>query len=239
MKSCLHNLWIPRNKVKREHYINVKQERWFIGTANILQLIFYFRTPSMAARDSRNCKPRFTTETPIFSFLLLPLFLSTHFPWAVSLHTTEGNKCYYILPFLPSALSARGPISCTFTESFLRRLKFWHSTEMWYLCSIFMSRGQLKCDGTRAETRFRLSAKRTGPFKSAGLLVQSTTGSWGMRISGSNAGYTTFRGSVKGTGYSLHSPVSPSLPLPCVAVCHHFSTGIYFAVLVTCLLVMT
>ena len=29
-------------------------------------------------------------------------------------------------------------------------------------------RGQLKCDGTRTETRFRLSAKRTGPFKSAG-----------------------------------------------------------------------
>ena len=30
------------------------------------------------------------------------------------------------------------------------------------------SRGQLKCDGTRAETRYRLSAKRTSPFKSAG-----------------------------------------------------------------------
>jgi len=29
-------------------------------------------------------------------------------------------------------------------------------------------RDQLKCDGTRAETRFRLSAKRTSPFKSAG-----------------------------------------------------------------------
>jgi len=27
-----------------------------------------------------------------------------------------------------------------------------------------------------------------------------------------------FRGSVKGTGYPLHSPVSPSLPLPCVDV---------------------
>ena len=26
----------------------------------------------------------------------------------------------------------------------------------------------LKCDGPRAETRFRLSAKRTSPFKSAG-----------------------------------------------------------------------
>ena len=32
------------------------------------------------------------------------------------------------------------------------------------------------------------------------------------RISGSNAGYTMFRGSVKSTGYPLHSPVSPSLP---------------------------
>jgi hypothetical protein len=27
----------------------------------------------------------------------------------------------------------------------------------------------LKCDGTRAETGFRLSAERTNPFKSAGL----------------------------------------------------------------------
>jgi len=74
------------------------------------------------------------------------------------------------------------------------------------------STGQLKCDGTRAETRFRLSAKRTRPFKSAGTSVQSTTGSRGVRISDSNAGYTMFRGSVKGTGYPLHSPVCPSLP---------------------------
>jgi hypothetical protein len=88
------------------------------------------------------------------------------------------------------------------------------------------SRGQLKCDGTRPETRFRLSAKQTSPFKSAGASVQSTAGSRGVRISGSNAGYTTFRGSVKSTGYPLHSPVSPSLPLPCVTVCHHVSTGI-------------
>ena len=85
----------------------------------------------------------------------------------------------------------------------------------------------LKCDGTRAETRFRLSAKRTIPFKSAGTSVQSTTGSRGVRISGSNAAYTMFRGSVKSTGYPLYSPVSPSLPLPCVTVCHHVSTGLY------------
>jgi len=41
-----------------------------------------------------------------------------------------------------------------------------------------------------------------------GASVQSTTGSRGVRISGSNAGYTMFRGSVKSTGYPLHSPVS-------------------------------
>jgi len=34
-----------------------------------------------------------------------------------------------------------------------------------------------------------------------------------------------FRGSVKSNGYSLHSVVSPSLPLPFVTVCHHISTG--------------
>jgi len=87
----------------------------------------------------------------------------------------------------------------------------------------------LKCDGTRAEARFRLSAKRTSPFKSAGASVQSTAGSRGVRISGSNAGYTMLRGSVKRTGYPLHSPVSPSLPLPCVTVCHHISTGVYLS----------
>jgi hypothetical protein len=32
---------------------------------------------------------------------------------------------------------------------------------------------------------------------------------------------------VRGTGYPLHSPVSSSLPLPCVTVCHRISTGLY------------
>ena len=76
---------------------------------------------------------------------------------------------------------------------------------LWNVCS----RLRLKCDGTRSETRFRLSAKRTSPFKSAWASFQSTVGSRGVRISGSNAGYTMFRGSVKSTGYPLHSPVSP------------------------------
>ena len=53
---------------------------------------------------------------------------------------------------------------------------------------------------TRAETRFHLSAKRTVPFNSTGASVQSTTVCRVVYISVSNAGYTTFRGSVKGTG---------------------------------------
>ena len=54
---------------------------------------------------------------------------------------------------------------------------------------------------------FVFRAKRTSPFKSArwGASVQSNTGSRGMRISSSNAGYAIFRGSVKSTVYPLRS----------------------------------
>jgi hypothetical protein len=89
---------------------------------------------------------------------------------------------------------------------------------------------RLKCDGTRAGTRFRLSAKRTSPFKFSGASVQSTAGSRSVHISGSNssdAGYNMFRSSVKRTGYPFHSLVFPSLPLLCVTMCHHISTGLY------------
>ena len=86
----------------------------------------------------------------------------------------------------------------------------------------------MKCDGTRAETRFCLSANgRVSLNRPVGTSVRSTAGSRGACISGSNAGYTVFRCSVKGTGYPLHSQVSPSLPLLRVTVYHHVSTGLY------------
>jgi len=93
-----------------------------------------------------------------------------------------------------------------------------------------IGRLHLKCDGTRAETRFRLCAKRMSPLKSAGVSVQSTAGSRGVHISGSNAGYTMFRGSVKGTAYPLHSPVPSSLSLrasPCAITFQLDSTTKY------------
>ena len=76
------------------------------------------------------------------------------------------------------------------------------------------SRGQLKCDGTRAETRFRLSAKRTSPFKSAGASVQSTT---------TPCSEVVWR--ILATHSIRHFPLH--FPSPCVTVCHYISTGVY------------
>jgi len=46
------------------------------------------------------------------------------------------------------------------------------------------SRVKTECDGTRAETRFGLPAKRTSPFISAGVSVQSSTGFLAKRVGG-------------------------------------------------------
>ena len=59
---------------------------------------------------------------------------------------------------------------------------------MYCLCGNVYCIARAERDGTRAETRFRLSLKRTSPFKSVGASVQSTAGSRGVRISLSNAG---------------------------------------------------
>ena len=51
--------------------------------------------------------------------------------------------------------------------------------------------------GTRTETTFRLSPKRTSPFKSAGESLQSTAGSRGVRFGVINAGHTMLRGRMR------------------------------------------
>ena len=87
----------------------------------------------------------------------------------------------------------------------------------------------MKRDGTRADIRFSLSGETdestyivpVGGVNSVDYCAAEVCG-----ISCSNAGYTVFRGSVKGTDYPLYSTVSPSLPFPCVTVCHHISTGL-------------
>ena len=53
---------------------------------------------------------------------------------------------------------------------------------------MLIGRAETERDGTCTETRFGFPAKRTSPFISAGVSVQSAAGSRGVRISGSNAG---------------------------------------------------
>ena len=57
-----------------------------------------------------------------------------------------------------------------------------------------------------------------------GASVLSVTGSRAVRISGSNAGYTMFRGSVR--VLATHSIRQFPLRFPCVTVRHHISTGL-------------
>ena len=47
-----------------------------------------------------------------------------------------------------------------------------------------LSRVKTVCDGTRAETRFGLPAKRTSPIISVGVSVQSSTGFLAVRVEG-------------------------------------------------------
>jgi len=93
-----------------------------------------------------------------------------------------------------------------------------------------------KRDGTRAETRFGLSTKRTSPFKSAGVSVHSTAGSRGVRISGQQLYRPCSDIQWKAAGYPLHSHLSPSLPLPCVAVCHQIPNALYLVRKASCFL---
>jgi len=78
-----------------------------------------------------------------------------------------------------------------------------------------------KRDGTRAETRFGLSAKRTSPFKLGGgefsrLLAAEVCASAVVMVVMLDTQCSEVE--CKATGYPLHSDVSPSLPLPFVTV---------------------
>ena len=89
-----------------------------------------------------------------------------------------------------------------------------------------------KRDGTRAETRFGLSAKRTSPFKLAGwrgqfsrLLAVDVCASVVVMVVMLDKPCSEVE--CKTTGYPLHSHVSPSFPLPCVTVCHQVPNALY------------
>ena len=74
-----------------------------------------------------------------------------------------------------------------------------------------------------------------------GASVHSTTGSRAVHISLQGLYCTckpVFCSHVTLTGYPLHSLVSPSFLLPCVTVCHHISTGLYFSLALLSFLIL-
>ena len=97
------------------------------------------------------------------------------------------------------------------------------------------SSARFESDGTGAETRFGLSAKRTSPFKLAGgrggggqfsrLLAAEVCASAVVMVVMLDTPCSEVE--CKTTGYPLHSHISRSLPLPCFSVCHQVSTELY------------
>jgi len=81
-------------------------------------------------------------------------------------------------------------------------------------------------DGTRAETRFRLSVKRTSPFKSAGASVQSTTCSRGVRMLDTPCSEVVWRvlATLSSRQFPLHFPSRAS---PCAITFQLDSTSIF------------
>jgi hypothetical protein len=123
-----------------------------------------------------------------------------------------GSAAHYSRSLSTVVISSDALLSQSLTLTLITIIA--QSSASFYGCST----DQLKCDGTRAETRFRLSAKQRSPFTSARASVQSTTGNRGVRISWSNAGYTMFRGSVRvlATHYIRQFPLHfPSRASPC------------------------
>jgi len=105
-----------------------------------------------------------------------------HIP--ITLHIPRGDSPWHNpIWYLPCVLQARFISSSSFSINLKNELKIINyetphcasfSTLLSFppcnvqMFSLTPCRLRLKCDGTRAETRFRLSAKRTSPFKSAG-----------------------------------------------------------------------
>jgi len=96
--------------------------------------------------------------------------------------------------------------------------------------AFMIRRARFKRDGTRAETKFGLTAKRTSPFKLAGGgSVHSTSGSRSVRISGSkgsNAGCIMFWGRVQ--DYWLPTPLA-CFPFTSPTVRHRVPSGFNWA----------
>jgi hypothetical protein len=121
---------------------------------------------------------------PIFRFLLLyglwvcgSKFYFSGTPWKRLRKFMHANAVWFAAPSCRNHTrfnSARRHFISQTKKVFSIRRDWSDVMAAVVLC--FNDRLRLKCDGTRAETRFLLPVKRASPFKSARASVQSTTG---------------------------------------------------------------
>ena len=89
--------------------------------------------------------------------------MAVYFP--DSPHNLLQKINYFALPSDKSILKKEAEeINSTIPSTEVRRMRSVAENVL----AVNVGKGQLKCDGRRAETRFSLSAKRMSPFKSAG-----------------------------------------------------------------------
>jgi hypothetical protein len=104
----------------------------------------------------------------------------------------------------------------------LRCSKYSHSLSFSRSCRL-----RLKCDGTRAETRFSLSAKRTSLFnrrwRQFSRLLEAEVCASTVVMLDTPCSEVVWR--VLATHSIRQFPLH--FPLPCVTVCHHISPGLY------------
>ena len=138
------------------------------------------------------------------------LKLSAKHPSQTQTHETEQNiwSSHLLSPY---------------TKPLIKVLPKFSFTYLWKKCYYSM----FKTWWHTRRNQIWSSAKRTSPFKSAGVSVQSTAGGRGVRISGQQLYRPCSDLQCKTTGYPLHSHLSPSFPLPCVTVCHQVLNTLY------------
>jgi hypothetical protein len=213
--------------VKYQLLLSHFNETWISSTVFFKKILKY-RIPRKSAQWEPSCSMRTDglnrhneTNSRFSQFLRTRLTMTP-----VSLHEPRIPRgMILVLNHSPHGekLSSIAEVMAKCTECFACAVLYCH---LWHVL-------RLKRDGTRAETRFRLSAQRTSPFKSAGgrqfsrLLAAEVCASAVVMLDTPCSDVE-----CKNTGYPIHSYVSPSLPLQCVTVCHQVSTELYLHVVI-------
>ena len=153
---------------------------------------------------------------PHIQWVPVPVSLTVSQLWQETDHSSQSDTCLRVKLYCTYPFMYTTRYSDCITIYKMKRRSYWEEEASWNV----MAQVQKPDFVFQWNGRVHLNQR--------GVSLESNTGSRGVRMSDRNVGYTMFWGSVEGNGYPLQSPVSPSLPLPCITLCHHISTGLYY-----------